>query len=206
MPMETTPRRPTQAERRAATRARVLDAAMAGLVDDGYATLTTRAVAERAGVAQSTVMHHFGTREELLSEAMSLIGVRLIEEVLADAQREPRGPLDRAELLDGLWARYKSPAGLAIGNLWIAAWNAPELAGVIRQLEERVTDAIVAAAEHLAPEAADPGLRAFVDGTQAMMRGLVVLVPITGVDDVDARWETIRPLMLRAASGVDAQG
>ena len=44
--------RRTHAERRETTRLALLDAAVACLIEDGYAALTTRKVAERAGVSQ----------------------------------------------------------------------------------------------------------------------------------------------------------
>lgn len=200
----TVPRRATQAERRAATRGRVIDAAMTALVEDGYAAVTTRAVAERAGVAQSTVMHHFGTREDLLTEAMSLVGVRIIEEIVDEITAGiDRTPSDRPELedvLDLLWQGFQSPKGLAVSNLWVAAWTAPELVEVVQRLEQSVTAVIVDAAARLTPvEADDPGLRGYVEGALAMMRGLIVLLPFTSADDLAARWAAIRPLMVRAA-------
>jgi AcrR family transcriptional regulator len=46
--------RRTQDERRAATSGALLDAALACLLDDGYAGLTTRRVAAPAGVSAAT--------------------------------------------------------------------------------------------------------------------------------------------------------
>src|ERR1700747_1260126 len=74
------PRR-TQAERRAATRAALLDAALECLIEEGYANLTTRNVAERAGVSQGTQMHYFPTRAAFLAEAVRHVAFRLAAEV-----------------------------------------------------------------------------------------------------------------------------
>jgi AcrR family transcriptional regulator len=49
--------RRTHAERRETTRLALLDAAVACLMEDGYAALTTRKVAERAGVSQGAQQH-----------------------------------------------------------------------------------------------------------------------------------------------------
>ncbi len=77
------PRRPrrTQAERRATTRAALLDAALDCLVQDGYAGLTTRNVADRAGVSQGTQMHYFPTRAEFVAEAVRHVAVKLVHEL-----------------------------------------------------------------------------------------------------------------------------
>jgi AcrR family transcriptional regulator len=54
--------RRTQAERRESTRTALLDAAVECLIDEGYAAVTTRGVAERAGVSQGAQQHHFDGR------------------------------------------------------------------------------------------------------------------------------------------------
>ena len=69
----------TRAQQRAATRAALIQATADCLIEEGYSALTTRRVAERAGVAQSTLMHHFPTREALLVEAVTSLALRLAE-------------------------------------------------------------------------------------------------------------------------------
>src|SRR3954466_9091246 len=107
---EVTPRRTTRAEQRAATRTAILDAAGECLVEDGYAGLTTRRIADRADVAQSTLMHHFPTREALLVEAVQHLALRLTDTALEDIDLSTaRMP----ELLDRVWAVFTSPESLA---------------------------------------------------------------------------------------------
>src|SRR5258708_38155414 len=72
----------TRAQQRTATRAALIQATADCLIEEGYSALTTRRVAERAGVAQSTLMHHFPTREALLVEAGPSLALRLAEEGL----------------------------------------------------------------------------------------------------------------------------
>lgn len=60
----------TQEERSAATRAALLDATVACLVDYGYASLTTTRVVERAGVSRGAQVHHFPTKAQLVTEAV----------------------------------------------------------------------------------------------------------------------------------------
>ena len=69
------------------TRSRLLAAAASLIVERGWGSVTTRAVAERAGVNQALVHYHFGRMENLLREA-----------VMARLQPEMEGLA--AELLD----------------------------------------------------------------------------------------------------------
>jgi AcrR family transcriptional regulator len=62
-----------------ATRKALLDAAEELLVSKGMAAITTRKVAERAGVNQALVHYHFGTIEELLLAALERVSVQVKE-------------------------------------------------------------------------------------------------------------------------------
>lgn len=66
------------AARREATEA-ILDAAECLLVDVGYARITTRRLAERAGVNQGLVHYYFGSMEEVLLQAVERFTSRLVE-------------------------------------------------------------------------------------------------------------------------------
>ena len=68
------PRR-SQAERSAATREALLDAAIDCLYEHGYSRTTTAMVAERAGLSRGAHLHHFQTRDALVAAACE----RLIE-------------------------------------------------------------------------------------------------------------------------------
>lgn len=54
-----------------ATRGRLLAAAMAVFAETGYAGATTRAIAERAGVNEVTLFRHFGSKADLMTEALA---------------------------------------------------------------------------------------------------------------------------------------
>ena len=66
------------AARQVATEA-ILDAAERLLVDVGYAGITTRRLAERAGVNQALVHYYFGSMEEVLLQAVERFTSRLAE-------------------------------------------------------------------------------------------------------------------------------
>ena len=198
------PRRQTRAEQRAATRQAIVEATIDCLMEDGYAALTTRRVAERAGIAQSTVMHHFETREALLVEAVTQVALRLAEQALANIDLAAlRAPEQRAAVLSEAWDEFTSPQALAAAQLWAAVWSEPELAPTLRQLEERIGGIIIETAFALWPELAeDPRLPPLLDATVAFTRGLVMAVPVWGHAAVTARWAAIQPFVLQAAAEI----
>lgn len=74
---------PTSSERGQETRERLLDAAAQLIVEDGWGAVTTRRVADRAGLRPGLVHYHFRTVEDLLIEA-----------ALASARREATAAAD----------------------------------------------------------------------------------------------------------------
>jgi len=195
------PRR-TRAEQRAATRQAIIDATIECLIEDGYASLSTRRVAERAGVAQSTIIYHFETREALLVEAVTHAALRLAEQSLGRIDLAAlRTPAQRELVLDEAWLEFTSPQALAAAQLWAAVWAEPELAPVLRELEDRVSAIIITTAGALLPElSGDPRLPALLDASVALIRGLVLAIPVRGHEAATARWKAIKPLILDAAA------
>ncbi len=198
------PKRQSRAEQRAATRQAIIDATIDCLMQEGYATLTTRRVAERAGIAQSTVMHHFETREALLVEAVTHVALRLADRALHRIDFEGlRAPEHRAAVLDEAWLEFTSPQALAAAQLWAAVWSEPELAVALRELEERLTGIIVNTARALFVELADDArLPALLDAAVSLIRGLVLAIPVWGHDAVTARWQAVKPLILDATAQI----
>lgn len=195
------PRRQTRAEQRAATRLAIIEATVDCLAEDGYGALTTRAVADRADVAQSTVMLHFKTREALLVEAVTHVALRLADQALdAIDLHALRTPELRSAVLDEAWREFTSPQALAAAQLWIAAWTEPELAASLRELEARIGEIIEATTGALFPDmAGDPRLTALLDATVSLIRGLIMELPVWGREVVDVRWAAIKPIVLDAA-------
>jgi AcrR family transcriptional regulator len=59
-------RRRTQEERSATTVAKLIDATIKAIVEEGYAGATTREICERAGISQGGLFRHFPTRRDLI--------------------------------------------------------------------------------------------------------------------------------------------
>jgi len=89
------PYRPTEKTeaRRAATRERIVAAALDQLAEGGYASANVQAIARRAGIATGTVYRHFPSKSELFAEVFRRASARelaVVEETAADDGRPAR--------------------------------------------------------------------------------------------------------------------
>lgn len=131
--------RPTQAQRSARTRQRLLDATIDSLVDHGYAGTSTQGVARRAGVSRGAQLHQFPTKVSLVVAAVEHLVDRRLAEIL-DARPAPEQGLE--VLLDA----FSGPLFHAALELWVAARTDPALFEAMVPLERRVTEALQAGA------------------------------------------------------------
>jgi AcrR family transcriptional regulator len=190
--------RRTQAERREASRSALLDAAVDCLIEDGYTGLTTRRVAERAGVSQGTQMHYFPTKTSFLTEAIRHVSKRLADEALA---RTVVAGVDeaarRAAIVDELWRVHCEPAFQATLELWIAARTDAELRGEMRELERDLTRLLLASAAEVFPDrATDDDFRVRLELTLATIRGLAMTRAVVGARAAQRSWGGVRERLL----------
>lgn len=202
-PGTATPRR-TQAERRATTRAALLDAALECLVEDGYAGMTTRKVAERAGVSQGTQMHYFPTRGRFVAEAVRHVAFKLAAELRERDTLHPRSDRRRLEaLLDHTWEIHTGPVFQATMELWVAARTDPEIREAMGEIARDITRMIATGASELFPELmARPRAGEVLDMGLAIMRGLAVLRFTSDEADVERRWRRARNHLLELYEGL----
>ncbi len=197
-------RRRTQAERRAATRTALLDAALACLIEEGYASLTTRNVAERAGVSQGTQMHYFPTRARFLAEAVRHVAFRLAGELRSAAAGRARSERRRLEeLLDQVWQFHLTPVFQATTELWVAARTDAEIRAVMSDVVGDVNRLIAQSATELFPELmAKPRAGELLDLTLATLRGLALLHCVGEKAEVERRWRRARGHLLGLYDGL----
>jgi AcrR family transcriptional regulator len=91
------PYRPTARTeaRKAATRERVVAAALAQVAEGGYASASVQAVSGRAGVAVGTVYRHFPSKAELFAEVFRRASQRELDVVAAVAASDGRPAPER---------------------------------------------------------------------------------------------------------------
>jgi AcrR family transcriptional regulator len=95
----TAPLRPRKGD---ATRAAIVEAALAIARRDGLEALTIGALADALAMSKSGVFAHFGSREELQLAVLNEYAARFVDDVLRPAVREPRG-LPRLQALLDNW-------------------------------------------------------------------------------------------------------
>ncbi len=111
----------TQADRSRAMRERLIEAALASLIDNGYARTTAVDVCKRAEVTRGALFHHFSSLSELLAITLSDTYERIF--------LTHRDPLDRKTLeqwIDGVWDKVRRPEFKAVLEIWLASRNDPD--------------------------------------------------------------------------------
>ncbi len=116
------------------TRASIVDAARRALLAEGHVALSTRRVAELAGVPLSQIHYHFGSKRQLIVAVLAAENDRLLD-------RQAR----MFESAEPLWVRWDRACDyldedLASGYVRIlqemiaAGWSDPEVAASVREL------------------------------------------------------------------------
>jgi len=141
----------TTSKPRAAAEGALLDAAEQLLVESGHAAVTTRRLAQEAGVNHGLVHYYFGSIENVLAQVLERFTDRLIE-------RQRTLYASDAPFLDK-WRQAMTylEADARYQKIWLElqalAWNRPDLrariAGVTEEWRAVLTDALAQArAEH----------------------------------------------------------
>ena len=197
-PKRTSPRR-NQAERSAATREALLDATLACLVEDGFASTTTARVAERAGLSRGAHLHHFQTRDALLAAAAEHLTMRRGEHLLTAADALPTGNDRVARGLDLLWDSYANPLYQASLDLWTHGRTDAELRKHLIPIERQLDRQTVELSRRLFPDAAArPDFEHVIELALATIRGLVVLDTLhAGGTRAAKQWVSCRDQLVR---------
>lgn len=198
--MSTTDRkRRSQADRRAATQAALLDAAIETLVEDGYAALTTRGVSERAGCSQGAQQHYFPTKTALVQAAIGRVAPQLIPFLIDDADLGDDERERVAILLDRMWEIHQLPATRAAYELYNAARTEPELAAGIASAHNQAAALTKAAAAQVVPGLATlPGFGDWVLVALSTLRGTAFVGAVPGTAPGLADWPTTKAHLLHS--------
>ncbi|WP_019630131.1 TetR/AcrR family transcriptional regulator [Actinomadura atramentaria] len=163
-------------ERWERTRAALLDAAVTCLVEDGYAETTLQRVQNRAGVSRGALLHHFGSKAELLVAAIHHIAERQVAYVRgkADALPPERGRVEAALAL--LREVMSGPLFLAGLELWLAARTDRALRDALVPAEREIGRAVHDLLSDAFPHLAEPGRAGNVwhESLLALLRGLAL--------------------------------
>jgi len=165
-----TPRR-TQAERSASTRARLMDATTAVLVEKGYAGATIAEIETRAGVSRGARLHHFPSKAALLAAAVGHIYSRETRKYAQAMDQMGESERDFRAGYRLLWQTYSDPAHAAVLEIYVAARTDPELRAALREIS-RGFESARQNANQLFPDLATREARGLLECIQASMLGL----------------------------------
>lgn len=194
------PGKRTQAERRASSRAKILDAAVNCLMTEGYAATTTLRVQARAGVNRGTLLHYFPTRATLLAAAVDHLYAARRQQLYELLLRLPTGGSRIDSAIDILWEIACSPLLTASIQLWTASVNDAELAQALRAHHSVFDETDELCAALFGPElAAHPRFHAVRDLLLHAVRGAAVVRSWGALDLTPAvlqEWKTLARTLL----------
>lgn len=175
-------------------RERLLDATIDCLVEYGYAGTTVTRIAERAGVTRGAQVHHFRTKDDLVTAAVTHLATRSA----AISWTQIAGVADAADpvgaLLDILWQSHLGPPFVASVELWVAARTDPGLREHVAAVEPALLAILRAEADRPGRRGAglDTELLDAVFTAMDTMRGLLISAWHLPAGQREARWRRAR--------------
>ena len=171
------PRGPN-AERRAATREKIMTATVKCLAEFGYAATSTPLVAKLAKVSRGSLLHQFPTKIDLmLAVAKHASNVRG-SKVRAYLANYPEQPERFLQGVDAVWASLQTPEAIALMEVTLAARSDPELAARYPEFAGDLDAALHRARERMAETLGAPERVREIDTiahlTRAALEGLAM--------------------------------
>lgn len=131
-----------------------MDAAVACLLERGYAGTTTTEVAERAGVSRGAQLHHFPTKAEMVAHAVRHLAERWIDHFRGVRRTLPQGGDRVSQAIDLLWASFSGPLFMAAVELWVASRTDRRLHATLLSTERQTGRSVATFFEEAFGEAA----------------------------------------------------
>ncbi len=170
---------PAPKQRRSvATRARLVEAAIEALVEQGLAGATTPRIADRARVSQGALFKHFPTKDAILAAAVESMLHAFVTDFEAQMQVAQLHARDTDALVTAacaaLWRIFRTREMRATFEVYIAARTDDAIAQRLVPILDRHRDAILAQARALFPPPAgarDHDFETAVDAIVYSMQG-----------------------------------
>lgn len=133
-----------------ARRRQLMDEAIEYVLSHGLSDLSIRPMAEALGITHRTLLHHFGSKEEMVERVLAEIRLRQLQQLRKRAQLKRQ---DVLTMLDESWAQVSSPERLpfwrAFLEIFAVAAKSPErhaefLSGIVSAWLPQWTTALIA--------------------------------------------------------------
>lgn len=165
----------TQADRVRETRTKLIKATVAALDAHGFAATSMSVVQAGAGVSRGALMHHFGSRNEL----MVATAQHLLDAALRPTRRA-RQSGDLSGLITYYWTRIvNTREGRAFVEILIACRTDPDLQNALGSLFSDWEDEISRAARDTFDAHPPEDVELLWSITRAFLRGLIVHAQFT---------------------------
>ena len=166
-----------QAEKSLQTRERTLKATVDCFYELGYANTSTKKVADRANISRGAMIHHFPSKQSLLTAAVDYIIDKRIESFTADIEKNLKDQQARLERgLDIYWKHLHTRYFVAYHELTVAARTDKELQPVMKKAARKFEDRWQQAILEVFPEWKDTGplIQLAMDVTQFSFEGMAL--------------------------------
>ncbi|MDE2488421.1 MAG: TetR/AcrR family transcriptional regulator [Alphaproteobacteria bacterium] len=184
------PRGPN-AERRAATRSKILDAGVRCLAEFGYAATSTPLVARLAKVSRGSLLHQFPTKVDLMLAVAEHAWIVQRDYVRAEVAGNPPGRDQFIGGVQAVWKGLQLSEAVAVMEVMIAARTDPELAerygdfasraeAGMHRTRKRMAEGLLGAPDHVAE------VDAIAHLTLAALRGLALETVFIGRPTAEA--------------------
>ncbi len=165
--------RTPQEARTRAMKQRLLDATVESLVESGWSGTSTTEVSRRAGVSRGAQLHHFPTKDALVTAAVEHLSEVRGAELQQAVTRLPDGRRRTRAVLEVLADHFTSPVFTAALEVWVAARTDAQLRDAVGPLEQRIGREIHRlTVELLGVDESRAGVRELVQATLDLTRGL----------------------------------
>jgi AcrR family transcriptional regulator len=125
-----------QAQKSASTRNSIVEAAIKSFVELGYASTTTTAIAERAGLSRGAMLHHFPSKVDIVRAAVDYLHAKRLKAIRKSNAKVPSEGDRVRQGVDAYWSHVQHPLFVAFFELSVAARTDPELASILRPAQE----------------------------------------------------------------------
>lgn len=177
----------TRKEQLARTRERLLDATVECLVTHGYAHTTTQRIQDAAGVSRGALLHHFGSKTDLLVAAIHHIADIRFTSISGTLEQLEDGPDSLRRMVASVREAMTGPPFQAALELWAASRTDEQLREALLPAERRL-GAALREMFHRHAGIADPDDEALAfESLMALVRGLELTRNMRATPDVADR-------------------
>ncbi|WP_353510291.1 TetR/AcrR family transcriptional regulator [Intrasporangium sp.] len=187
------------------TRQRILEATVESLAIRGWEASSVSVIAAEAGASRGALQHHFPTREDLIIAALDYMFEQRTRLATTMTVPDLSGTERVAHVLNAVVDLYVGMLFKAALQVWNAAAADPALRDRILPLERKFGSGVHEMTVRLLHvDDADPRVRALIQGTLDMARGLALADVLT--DDSRRRRRVVDTWAEQLAAGLGLAG